>query len=54
MPNPMSRLSPDTLEQFFVRVSMLFAAGFIFAEGLQNWIRGRVETHPEVVLLIIR
>ena len=32
---------------------MLFAAGFIFAEGLQNWIRGRVETHPEVVLLII-
>ncbi|MGA3108948.1 MAG: glycosyltransferase 87 family protein [Candidatus Bathyarchaeia archaeon] len=49
----MSRLSPDALEQFFVRVSMLFAAGFIFAEGLQNWIRGRVETHPEVVLLII-
>jgi uncharacterized membrane protein len=32
---------------------MLFAAGFIFAEGLQNWIRGQVETHPEVVLLII-
>ena len=53
MINPASRLSPDTLEQFFVRVSMLFAAGFIFAEGLQNWIRGRVETHPEVVLLLI-
>jgi uncharacterized membrane protein len=45
--------SPDTVEQFLVRISMLFAAGFIFAEGLQNWIRGRVETHPEVVLLII-
>ena len=43
----------DILEQFTVRISMLFAAGFIFAEGLQNWIRGRVETHPEVVLLII-
>jgi len=43
----------DILEEFTVRISMLFAAGFIFAEGLQNWIRGRVETHPEVVLLII-
>ena len=44
---------PDIVEQFLVRISMLFAAGFIFAEGLQNWIRGRVETHPIVVLLII-
>jgi uncharacterized membrane protein len=44
---------PDVVEQFLVRISMLFAAGFIFAEGLQNWIRGRVETHPEVVLLIL-
>jgi len=44
---------PDIVEQFLVRISMLFAAGFIFAEGLQNWIRGRVETHPVVVLLII-
>jgi len=32
---------------------MLFAAGFIFAEGLQNWIRGQIETHPEVVFLLI-
>ena len=46
------RGSPS-LEEFGVRVSMLFAAGFIFAEGLQNWIRGRIETHPEVVLLLI-
>lgn len=53
MINPGSRLSPDNLEQFFIRVSMLFAAGFIFAEGLQNWIRGKVETHPEVVFLLI-
>jgi len=40
-------------EEFAVRVSMLFAAGFIFAEGLQNWIRGQIETHPEVVFLLI-
>ena len=32
---------------------MLFTAGFIFAEGLQNWIRGQIETHPEVVFLLI-
>ena len=32
---------------------MLFAAGFIFAEGLQNWIRGQIETHPEVVFLLL-
>jgi uncharacterized membrane protein len=40
-------------EQFLVRISFIFAAGFIFAEGLQNWIRGRLETHPEVVILIL-
>lgn len=32
---------------------MLFAAGFIFAEGLQNWIRGEIETHPAVVFLLL-
>jgi uncharacterized membrane protein len=32
---------------------MLFAAGFIFAEGLQNWIRGQIETHPAVVFLLL-
>ncbi len=40
-------------EQFLVRISFLFAAGFMFAEGLQNWIRGKIETHPEVVMLIL-
>ncbi len=40
-------------EGFLVRVSFLFASGFIFAEGLQNWIRGNIESHPEVVLLIL-
>jgi uncharacterized membrane protein len=41
------------LEELAIRVSMLFAAGFIFAEGLQNWIRGHIEIHPEVVFLLI-
>jgi len=40
-------------EHFLVRISFLFAGGFILAEGLQNWIRGRIETHPEVILLLI-
>ena len=40
-------------EEFAVRVSMLFAGGFILAEGLQNWIRGQVETHPLVVFLLL-
>jgi uncharacterized membrane protein len=40
-------------EKFLVRLSFLFAAGFMFAEGLQNWIRGDIETHPEVVLLLL-
>ena len=38
-------------EQFLVRISFIFAGGFMLAEGLQNWIRGRLETHPEVILL---
>lgn len=49
----MSKRSLVIEEQFLVRVSLLFAAGFIFAEGLQNWIRGRIETHPEVVALLL-
>ncbi len=40
-------------EKFLVRLSFLFAAGFTLAEGLQNWIRGNIETHPEVVLLLL-
>jgi uncharacterized membrane protein len=46
-------LRSPALEELAVRASMLFAAGFIFAEGLQNWIRGDIETHPEVVFLLI-
>jgi uncharacterized membrane protein len=40
-------------ESFLVRISFLFASGFIFAEGLQNWIRGGIESHPEIVALIL-
>jgi len=40
-------------EHFLIRLSFLFAAGFMLAEGLQNWIRGRIETHPEVVVLLL-
>jgi uncharacterized membrane protein len=40
-------------EHFLIRISFLFAGGFMLAEGLQNWIRGRIETHPEVVMLLI-
>ena len=42
-----------TDETFLVRLSFIFAAGFVLAEGLQNWIRGDIETHPEVVLLLL-
>jgi len=42
-----------TDETLLVRLSFIFAAGFILSEGLQNWIRGDIETHPEVVLLLL-
>lgn len=40
-------------EHFLIRITFLFSGGFMLAEGLQNWIRGRIETHPEVVALLI-
>jgi uncharacterized membrane protein len=49
----MSKRSLVLEEQFLIRISLLFAAGFIFAEGLQNWIRGSIVTHPEVVALLL-
>ena len=39
--------------EFVVRISLLFLAGLLLAEGHQNWIRGKITTHPEVVILII-
>ena len=40
-------------EHLLVRICFVFAGGFMLAEGLQNWIRGRIETHPEVMLLLL-
>jgi uncharacterized membrane protein len=40
-------------EELLLRVSFLFVGGFAFAEGLQNWIRGKIETHPEVAAIIL-
>lgn len=48
---PKNRLNLE--EDFIIRISFLFAGSFMLAEGLQNWIRGRIETHPEVVMLIL-
>jgi len=49
----MQRIDSAATEEFLLRISFLFAGAFALAEGLQNWIRGRVETHPEVVLIIL-
>jgi uncharacterized membrane protein len=40
-------------EELLLRISFLFAGAFVLAEGLQNWIRGRIETHPEVVAILL-
>lgn len=40
-------------EHLLVRIAFIFAGGFMLAEGLQNWIRGRIETHPEVIVLLL-
>ncbi len=46
---------PESLanEELLLRISFIFAGGFALAEGLQNWIRGRIDTHPEVVVMIL-
>ena len=40
-------------ENFTLRIFYLFTAGFLFYENFQNWLRGKLETHPEVVLLCV-
>jgi uncharacterized membrane protein len=42
-----------TDELLLVRIGFIFSGGFMLAEGLQNWIRGRIETHPEVIVLLL-
>jgi uncharacterized membrane protein len=46
---------PDkaSIEELTIRISFLFASGFALAEGFQNWIRGKIETHPEVVAIVL-
>jgi len=46
-------MSPNRPGDFVVRISLLFLAGLLLAEGHQNWLRGKITTHPEVVILII-
>ncbi|WP_455369373.1 hypothetical protein, partial [[Eubacterium] cellulosolvens] len=40
-------------ENFALRIFYLFTAGFLFYESFQNWLRGKLETHPEVVVLCV-
>lgn len=40
-------------ENFTLRIFYLFTAGFLFYESFQNWLRGKIETHPEVVVLCV-
>ncbi|MEM4251477.1 MAG: hypothetical protein QW828_06560 [Candidatus Bathyarchaeia archaeon] len=35
------------------RIFYLFSSGFLFYEGFKNWLRGRLETHPEVVVMCV-
>jgi len=38
--------------QLVSRLSLIFIAGFLFAEGHQNWVRGKISVHTEVLALI--
>ena len=49
----MMTLYNDPTEELMLRISFLFVGGFALAEGLQNWIRGKIETHLEVVLILL-
>jgi len=40
-------------QEFTLRILYLFSSGFLFYEGFQNWLRGKLETRPEVVILCI-
>jgi len=39
--------------QFISRLTLIFMAGFLFAEGHQNWIRGKVSVHLEVLIMVL-
>jgi len=40
-------------DAFTLRILYIFSSGFLFYEGFKNWLRGRLETHPEVVILCV-
>ncbi|MBS7623031.1 hypothetical protein KEJ39_05075, partial [Candidatus Bathyarchaeota archaeon] len=40
-------------EELTLRILYLFSSGFLFYEGFKNWLRGRLETHPEVVIMCL-
>jgi len=40
-------------QEFALRIFYVFSAAFLFYEAFQNWLRGRLETHPEVVVLCV-
>jgi len=48
---PIPNLIKD--KELTLRILYLFSSGFLFYEGFQNWLRGKLETHPEVVILCI-
>jgi len=41
------------INELILRLSYIFASSFLFYEGFQNWLRGRLEIHHEVILLCI-
>lgn len=49
----MPGLEKAPTEELLLRISFVFVGGFALAEGLQNWIRGKIETHPEVVAILL-
>ncbi len=36
-----------------LRIAFIFAGGFLLYEGFQNWLRGDIDLHPEVVILCL-
>lgn len=38
---------------FGLRIAFVFAGGFLLYQGFQNWLKGEIDTHPEVVMLCL-
>jgi len=50
---PEPHTSSSRYSEFTLRILYVFSSGFLFYEGFKNWLRGRLETHPEVVILCV-